>query len=320
MPFLTVSLVLAGLVGPFFTDQFFSGQAFANDPVSFDKDAALATVKTLAADEMNGRAAGTEGGALARAFLLREITEHGYDPVGPTYEHSFRFTPRRRNGEELPEVIGTNILFQMDGTGNTGQTIVVSAHYDHLGVRDGQIYNGADDNASGVAGVLAVAEHFKANPPSNDVIFALFDAEEMGLQGARAFVRNVDLIDPNIAFNINFDMLSRSDKNELYVAGVFHRPTLKPIVEDIVGKVPVSLKMGHDDPALGSGDWTFASDQGPFHRAGIPFLYFGVEDHPHYHRPSDDWDTVSTDFFLRSLETVVIAAADIDLWMAQKSD
>ncbi len=312
---LTISFVLAAWAGRVSPDQ-----AFANDSVTFDRDAALATVQTLAADEMNGRAAGTEGGALARAFLLREISKYGYSPVGPTYEHSFRFTPRRRNGEELPEVIGTNLLFRMDGTGDTGKTIVISAHYDHVGVRDGQIYNGADDNASGVAGVLAIAENFKETPPQNDVIFALFDAEEMGLQGARAFVRNMEMIDKNVAFNINFDMLSRSDKNELYVAGVFHRPELKPIVEGVADKAPVSLKMGHDDPALGSGDWTFASDQGPFHRAGVPFLYFGVEDHPHYHQPSDDFDTIPTDFFLRSLETVVIAAIDIDRWLAGKAD
>ncbi len=277
----------------------------------FDRDTALETVKTLAADEMGGRAAGTEGNAMARTYLLDRIAALDLSPVGPTFEHSFRFS-RDVEGQDPVEVTGTNLLFRMEGSANSERTIVISAHYDHVGTRNGEIYNGADDNASGVAGVLAIAEHFKANPPVNDVIFALFDAEEMGLQGARAFVRNKDLIDSNIAFNINFDMLSRSDKNELYVAGVFHRPDLKPVVERIAGSVPVTLLMGHDDPALGNNDWTFSSDHGPFHRAGIPFLYFGVEDHPHYHRPSDEWDTVPTDFFLRSLETVVTAASEID--------
>lgn len=277
----------------------------------FDRDTALETVKILAADEMGGRAAGTEGNAKARTYLLDRIAVLDLPPVGPTYEHSFRFS-RNVEGQDPVEVTGTNLLFRMEGSEDNELTMVISAHYDHVGTRNGEIYNGADDNASGVAGVLAIAEHFKANPPVNDVIFALFDAEEMGLQGARAFVRNKDLIDSNIAFNINFDMLSRSDKNELYVAGVFHRPDLKPVVDRIADAAPVTLLMGHDDPALGNNDWTFASDHGPFHQAGIPFLYFGVEDHPHYHRPSDEWDTVPVDFFLRSLETVAAAATEID--------
>ncbi|MBO6505661.1 MAG: M28 family peptidase [Kordiimonadaceae bacterium] len=287
--------------------------AVAED-ASFDRNAALETVETLAADNMGGRAAGTDGNAMARAYLLERITDAGFEPVGPSFEHQFKFTPRLPTG--APEITGTNLLFRIAGAGNTGKTIVVSAHYDHVGTRGGQIFNGADDNASGVAGALAIAEALKNNPPENDFIFALFDAEEMGLQGARAFVRNRQMIDPNIAFNINFDMLSRSDKNELYVAGVFHRPELKPVVESVASKVPVTLLMGHDDPALGNNDWTFASDHGPFHSDGVPFLYFGVEDHPHYHRPSDVYDSIPVDFFLRSLETVVMAAREVDRHLA----
>lgn len=279
--------------------------------VDFDREVAIDTLRVLAADEMGGRATGTPGNARAKTYLLARIADLDVDMVGPAYEHMFQFERENEDGRTDP-VVGTNLLFRINGTGDTGKTIVVSAHYDHVGTRNGQIYNGADDNASGVAGLFAVAESFKASPPENNVIFALFDAEEMGLQGAAAFVRNLGMIDRNIAFNINFDMLSRSEKNELYVAGAFHRPYLKPVLEKIAAKAPVSLLMGHDDPALGSGDWTFASDHGPFHRANIPFIYFGVEDHPHYHQPTDDFETVPVDFFLRSIKTVVIAAREID--------
>ena len=287
-----------------------SGAAFA-DPASFDHDAAVATIKKLSTDEMGGRQTGTDGNAKAQAYLLALIADLNVDMVGPTHEHQFKFTTENEDGTSIDRV-GTNLLFRIEGAGNTDKTIVISAHYDHLGTRDGEIFNGVDDNASGVAAVMATAENFKANPPKNDVIFALFDAEEMGLQGARAFVRNIERIDPNIAFNINFDMLSRSDKNELYVAGAFHRPGLAPVIDAIAKKAPVKLLKGHDDPALGSNDWTFSSDHGPFHQAEIPFLYFGVEDHPHYHRPSDEFDSVPIDFFLRSLETVVMAAEEVD--------
>lgn len=285
-------------------------------PTSFNQETAIETLKVLSADDMQGRRAGTAGNAKARAYLLQRINQFGLKPVGSSYEHPFVF---KRGGNDEPEVEvnGVNLLFRMEGRGKTGKTIVVSAHYDHVGMNDvGEIFNGADDNASGVVGVLVIAEYFKTNPPENDIIFALFDAEEMGLQGAKAFVSNMSEIDPNIAFNINFDMLSRSDKNELYVAGVFHRPYLKPAVQDIARRVPVKLLMGHDDPALGPNDWTQSSDHGPFHNADVPFLYFGVEDHPHYHKISDEFDSVPIDFFLRSLQSVIIAADEVDAYLA----
>lgn len=286
------------------------------EPATFDRDTAIETIKTLSSDDMDGRRTGSEGSAKAQAFLLGRIADLNVDMVGPSHEHKFRFITENQDGTKSDHV-GTNLLFRMEGAGDTNKTIVISAHYDHLGVQGGEIYNGADDNASGVAGVLAVAEHFKANPPKNDVIFALFDAEEMGLQGAVSFVRNLERIDPNIVFNINFDMLSRSDKNELYVAGAFHRPALGPVIDAIAARAPVKLLKGHDDPKLGPNDWTFASDHGPFHRAEVPFLYFGVEDHPHYHRPSDDFETVPVEFLMRSLQTVVMAADEIDKSLAE---
>ena len=279
----------------------------------FDRDAALNTVKVLAADEMGGRAAGSEGNALARTFLLDRIKGLGLEPIGAGYEHKFTFS----QSSQARMITGTNLLFKIEGIGNTGRTIVVSAHYDHVGTYDGQIFNGADDNASGVAGALAVAESFKKSPPQNDIVFALFDAEEMGLKGAVAFAADKDLMSDSIKLNINFDMLSRSDKNELYVAGVGHNPELKEAVEAIAAKAPVKLLMGHDDPALGNNDWTNASDHAPFHREGIPFLYFGVEDHPHYHQPSDDFETIPADFFIRSIETVVMAAHELDKELAK---
>lgn len=287
----------------------------ASQAIEFDREAALETVKILSADEMGGRAVGTPGNAKARAFLLEKIADLGVETVGPTHEHRFRFT--QQSGDDTQtEVIGTNLLFRINGSGNSGKTIVLSAHYDHVGTQGGEVFNGADDNASGVAALLAVAENFKHSPPVNDFIFALFDAEEVGLQGARAFVRNIALIDKNTAFNINFDMLSRNDRNELYVAGVFHRPALKPVIERVAQQAPVTLLMGHDDPALGANDWTLSSDHGPFHSAGVPFLYFGVEDHPHYHRASDDFETIPVDFFLRSVETVILATHEVDRSLA----
>jgi hypothetical protein len=285
----------------------------AKSDLSFNAERAIANLKYLSSDEMAGRQTGTEGNAKARTYIIEQLKSLDVSPVGSQYEHTFDFTRKSRDGSTR-KMSGINLLATIAGTGSgdARKQIVVSAHYDHVGVHDGEIYNGADDNASGVVGLLELIAYFKNNQPQNDMIFAFFDAEEMGLRGARAFVEPYNSEGLKADFNINFDMLSRSDKNELYAAGGFHTPSLKPMLDDLKASVPVTLMMGHDDPALGSDDWTLQSDHGPFHRMGIPFIYFGVEDHPHYHQPSDEFESVPQDFFLRSIETVIMASEMVD--------
>ncbi len=268
----------------------------------------LQVVKVLSDDVMAGRAAGTAGNVMARNWLIEQLSLRGVSSVGESYEHEFSF--ELSNGDNIN---GTNILALIPGSKTEEKkTIVVSAHYDHVGVINDEIHNGADDNASGVAGVLAVADAFLERAPQHNIIIALFDAEENGLRGARAFLEDYASIPGGIALNINLDMISRSDVNELYVAGAFHRPVIREILAPVIADAPVNLLFGHDDPALGSNDWTLQSDHGPFHSAGIPFVYFGVEDHPHYHQPSDDFETIPQDFFLRSIQTIVLAGIALE--------
>jgi hypothetical protein len=95
--------------------------------------------------------------------------------------------------------------------------------------------------------------------------------------------------------------------------GTFHRPGLAPLVEEVASGAPVTLLMGHDRPDLPQGqDWTNASDHGPFHQAGVPFLYFGVEDHADYHQPTDEIAGIQPEFHAAAVETVlrVLEAAD----------
>ena len=110
-------------------------------------------------------------------------------------------------------------------------------------------------------------------------------------------------------------MVSRSDRGELYAAGTYHYPVLIPLVEEVARRSEVSLLRGHDSPALANGDdWTTASDHGPFHEAQIPFIYFGVEDHTGYHRPSDTLGNVTLDFYVKAVDTILdfIQVADQD--------
>jgi Zn-dependent M28 family amino/carboxypeptidase len=194
---------------------------------------------------------------------------------------------------------------------------VVTAHYDHLGVgrpdeRGDSIYNGADDNAAGAAALAAIAGYLREHPPAHSVIFVAFDAEEMGLQGARAFVAEPPVPLDAIAINLNMDMISRNDRNELYAVGTYHYPFLKPYVERVAARSGISLLMGHDSGEVRSEDWTSASDHGAFHARGIPFLYFGVEDHPDYHKPSDEFERIQPEFYQMAVETILDLLLELD--------
>jgi len=107
-------------------------------------------------------------------------------------------------------------------------------------------------------------------------------------------------------------MVSHSD-SVLFAAGTYHYPGLRDILQQVADRSPVTLRFGHDRPDLPPGDdWTQSSDHGPFHDAGIPFVYFGVEDHPDYHQSTDDFDTINVDFFRRAAETILDAITEID--------
>jgi Zn-dependent M28 family amino/carboxypeptidase len=148
-----------------------------------------------------------------------------------------------------------------------------------------------------------MAAHFRAHPPANTMLFALWDAEESGLAGARAFVAAPPIPLTSIAANVNLDMVSRNDKGELYASGAAHYPAMRPILESLVPQAAVALRLGHDTGG-GTDDWTSQSDHAAFHAAGIPFVYFGVEDHADYHKPTDDVERIQPGFYVRAARTI----------------
>ncbi len=190
--------------------------------------------------------------------------------------------------------------------------IVLSAHYDHVGIRNGRMFPGADDNASGVATLLEIARICVDQPFRHGLVIAALDAEEMGLQGARAFIADPPVAKDRIALNVNLDMIARGDKGEIYVSGLHHHPTLKPLLDPVAARAPIKVPFGHDLPGTGDDDWTMQSDHGVFHEAGIPFLYFGVEDHADYHQPTDTADRINPDFFAKAAAVVLDALRAVD--------
>ena len=264
-------------------------------------------VRILAADEMAGRLVGTPGSAKARAYLLERLRTIGVEPVLAGFEQPFE---AEHDGDLLK---GVNLIGRIRGSGNSDRVLLVGAHYDHFGSRDGKVLNGADDNASGVAVLLSIAEQFARERPVHDVVFALWDAEEQGFYGSKAFVAAPPVALSRIAMNLNLDMMSRNDRNELWLAGAHHSPFLRARFEQIAAQAPVSLKLGHDGPPWkDTDDWTGGSDHFVFHQKGIPFAYFGVEDYPDYHKPTDDFAAIPQDFFARSAATALLAARLFD--------
>jgi Zn-dependent M28 family amino/carboxypeptidase len=278
--------------------------ALAQGVAAVDTAGLMATVRVLAADSMEGRRLGSPGGARARSYLLRRLAALGLAPLGAGYEEAFTVTD---------SLHGVNLLGLIRGTRDPGRYIVLTAHYDHVGIIRGQIYNGADDNASGTAAVLAIAESLLRAPLEHSVVIALLDGEEGGLRGARAFLAARPVPVPAIALNVNLDMVSHSDSGELWAAGTAQTPALRPVLDSVAAVAPVRLRFGHDRTGVaGQQDWTNDSDHGPFHAAGIPFVYFGVEDHKDYHQPTDDPETITPAFFGRAVGTILAAVRRLD--------
>lgn len=265
----------------------------------------LKDIRILAADSMQGRLTGSKGSQLAQTYILTRFREIGLQAYNKSYKQYFQVTTK--NNKTLQ---GTNLIGYLPG--KSKKVIVITAHYDHVGVKNGEIYNGADDNASGVAALLAAATYFKAHPPKHTLVFVTPDAEEMGLQGANAFLENPPVPLQDILLNVNMDMLSINEKGELYASGIFHYPALKSFAEQVKPLQHAKLLLGHDDPTLGPNDWTNQSDHYQFHKRRIPYVYFGVEDHVHYHKPTDDYSKVNASFYADAVSMIVNFISIID--------
>jgi Zn-dependent M28 family amino/carboxypeptidase len=155
-----------------------------------------------------------------------------------------------------------------------------------------------------------MARYIAGNPLRHTTVFAAVDGEEMGLRGARAFVEAG--WPENIVLNVNLDMVSRSD-SLFFIAGPYHYPHLRPILEPLEGRGPLVLRFGHDQPDVeGVDDWSRSSDHAAFHAREIPWVYFSVEDHDDYHRPTDEFERIDPGFFLNALRTVFAGVMLLD--------
>ena len=149
--------------------------------------------------------------------------------------------------------------------------------------------------------------------PRRSILFMCFSGEEKGLLGSKSAVREAVLDPERVRFMLNMDMIAYSQTDDLYAVGTWHYPVLLDLVAAAAEVSPVNLHTGYDEPTDDPrNDWTMLSDHGPFHAAGIPFLYLGVEDHEHYHQITDTFENMTIPFFLGAVETAVDVARRAD--------
>lgn len=296
-----------------------SGFVFAQKPMekglqTINRPSAEAYVGFLASDALRGREAGKSGGTVAAEYLKATFLDMGIKPFGGEYFHPFEAYARERQKKGRfqvnPDSVALfkqdkvyrkislqNVLGHIEGK-NKNEYVIIGAHYDHLGtdrtlVGD-KIYNGADDNASGVSAVLQIAKAFVASgvQPERTIIFALWDGEELGLLGSEYFMLNCPFTS-SIKGYLNFDMIGRNndENNPNYVVYFYTEahPVFGDWLKDDIKKYNLNLSPNYrswDKPVGGS-------DNGSFAKREIPIIWYHTDGHPDYHQPSDHADKIN---------------------------
>lgn len=253
-------------------------------------------IEFLASDSLQGRESGTEFEAMASNYIIQKFEEFGVQPKGDdgTFLQAFtintaRLTnPHATDDAEGERRVANNVVGWIPGRSTSNEYVVIGAHYDHLGYGSfgslyrgdtPRIHNGADDNASGTAGLLELAHYFSEHPPVDNILFLAFSGEEMGLLGSAHYVEEptVDLAQAKAM--INLDMIGRMSDKNLLIFGVGTTPKWSELAV-AVNEDSLNLNLVKD----GTG----ASDHTSFYYKNIPVLHYFTDTHSDYHRPSDD--------------------------------
>ncbi len=227
-----------------------------------------------------------------------------------------------QNGPVKTIYVKSERIYQLTGTenvlgiikGKTEKNIILSAHYDHLGIKGGFVYPGADDNASGVAALFEIAETFKDMDLKYNLIFLATTGEEIGLWGSKYFVNHHSYDSNNVILNINMDMIARSDQddpNYLYVVGTGLYPKFRPMIDHADSiyskcKFDFSLEKVSNIPCAYR-----SSDQYVFHQHGIPALMFHTGLHDDYHRPADKASKINFNVYKKRVVLIAHFLDDI---------
>ena len=262
--------------------------AFALDDCRSEEDITVEesrkTLSYLASDKMEGRKPGNPGNFIAVSFIKKEFESYGLE----THLQKFTYTFRWRVGLfrwRTVEIETMNVIGVLKGTSD--KHVVIGAHMDHLGVDgDGDVFNGADDNASGTTAILELAEAFGKSDarPKDTIVFIAFNAEELGLLGSKHYVSDPLLPLDDCKLMINLDMVGRLRGTTVTAQG----GNLSRSVTQLVDKLDDNYPFDVNITAAGN-----RSDHAPFNWSGVPVLFFHTGTHPQYHRITDDPDLIN---------------------------
>jgi Zn-dependent M28 family amino/carboxypeptidase len=260
---------------------------------------------TLASDQMQGRKAGTPGIEKAASYIETEFKKIGltfYDTL-----NSYRQTFTIKSKEGNKDITTSNIIGLLQGKSKKEEYVIISAHYDHLGVNGASgdsIFNGANDNASGVTGVLTLAKYFKEkNLNERTIIFVAFTAEEMGLVGSKYFGKGIDA--SKYIAGINLEMIGKSPSfgpNSAWLTG-FDRSDFGQIIQNNLIGTGYQL---FPDPYL-KYNLFFRSDNASLARLGVPshsFSTTAIDIDKDYHQPSDEVETLNITVITQTINAV----------------
>ena len=274
-------------------------------------------IGTLASDALQGREGGSAGGHAASAYLIQQLRQQGVTPAAPERQFVQEFSGGMRN--ILASVPGRDERLREE-------VVIVCAHFDHVGFGTprnsrgpiGYIHNGADDNASGVAGLLEVVEAVRLlpRPPRRTLLFAFWDGEEKGMLGSKHWIAAPTFPLHQIKLVVNADMIGRLRPEGVEVTGTRAARGLRRLVSDANATAP-RLRLDF------TWDMRADSDHHPFFAAGVPALMLHTGKHDDYHRPSDDADKLNyqgTQQLARLMLLLSLQAADADTLPAFRTD
>ena len=263
---------------------------------SITEDAARAHVYFLADDLLEGRRAGERGSRIAKQYIISQMRQAGLKPFFESYEQPFEACAVQKLKSGVRYFVEADSIAEIKKPGKkTDEMVVVGAHLDHEGVysdlEGDKIYNGADDNASGVAAVLQIMKAFVASgaTPERTIVFAFWDGEEFGLLGSRYFTDNYKNMQ-NVKGYLNFDMVG-SGTNSRYLMYFFTaaHPKFGEWLKADMAKHNFCFDPDYrawENPVGGS-------DQQSFHLKGVPIVWYHTGGQPNYNFPSDEADTVN---------------------------
>jgi hypothetical protein len=244
----------------------------------------------LSSDLLEGRETGTRGEALAADYIAGRFKQLGLTASFQSFDFEVKAHPHAT--ESTPKT-GKNVIGYLDN--GADYTVVIGAHYDHLGygssgsLHRGEpaIHNGADDNASGIAAMLRLAEWLtmEGAPSANNYLFLAFSGEEFGLFGSKYYASNASLPIENVNYMVNMDMVGRlNEENVLVINGVGTSPSWMPVLEDLeIDPITITTTESGFGP----------SDHTSFYLKDIPVLHFFTGQHSEYHKPTDDSELIN---------------------------